>query len=283
MCETNDDRAMDPHILRQTRRVRPPAVASQFYPGDAVALAHTIDDLIARAPAARTTRPPKALIVPHAGYVYSGSIAASAYATLVPFARQIHRVVLLGPAHRVRVRGCALPDVDAFETPLGLVPVDLAAASVLDGLPGFAHNTRAHAPEHSLEVQLPFLQRVLEQFTLVPLVVGDASPREIAGILGALWGGDETLFVISSDLSHYLPYSDAMHVDGETVRRIAALDERPLDHEMACGAAPVNGLVFAARARGLVPTVLDTRNSGDTAGSHDQVVGYTAVAFHEHS
>ncbi|MEI8258322.1 MAG: AmmeMemoRadiSam system protein B [Deltaproteobacteria bacterium] len=272
---------MESLTLLQTRRVRPAAVASQFYPGDAAALARTIDDLLARAPAASEKRQPKALMVPHAGYVYSGAIAASAYVTLRPFARVIRRVVLLGPAHRVRVRGCALPEVDAFETPLGLVPVDQDAACAIEGLPGVTRSARAHAPEHSLEVQLPFLQRVLEKFSLVPLVVGDANPREIVAMLGALWGGDETLFVISSDLSHYLPYSDAMRLDGETMGRIARLDERPLDHDMACGATPVNGMVLAARAHGLVPTVLDVRNSGDTAGSRDQVVGYAAVAFHE--
>jgi AmmeMemoRadiSam system protein B len=260
-------------------RVRAPAVANLFYPGGSAVLARTVDELLASA-ANSTARVPKALIVPHAGYVYSGPIAASGYALLRPAARTIRRVVLFGPAHRVHVRGCALPDADAFETPLGRVPLDRDAMSRAARLPGVTVSDRAHGPEHSLEVHLPFLQRVLEEFAVVPFVVGDASAREIADIVDTLWGGDETLFVISSDLSHYLPYADARALDAETTSRIVALDPDPIDLEMACGATPVNGFVLAAREKHLTPTLLDLRNSGDTAGGRNQVVGYTAIAFH---
>jgi AmmeMemoRadiSam system protein B len=224
-------------------------------------------------------RAPKALIVPHAGYVYSGPVAATAYAALRPFARGISRVVLLGPAHRVYVRGAALPDAGAFATPLGAVLVDEASVRALAELPFVAPSELAHAAEHSLEVQLPFLQRALGEFTLVPLAVGRCSPEEVARILEALWGGDETLVLISSDLSHYLAYEEARTVDRSTAEAILALGPDALSHEQACGATPVNGLLVQARRHRLGARLLDLRNSGDTAGPREQVVGYGSFGF----
>lgn len=220
----------------------------------------------------------KALIVPHAGYMYSGAIAASAYATLRPLAARIRRVVLLGPTHRVAVRGLALPAATTFSTPLGEIKLDTDAMHELARLPQVVVSDAVHAQEHSLEVQLPFLQTVLQDFKLVPLAVGDASAEEVAAVLEAVWGGAETLIVISSDLSHYLPAEVSQLVDRKTADEILKL--RPLgSHQQACGATPLNGLLLAARAHHLQPHLLDLRNSGDTAGPHDSVVGYAAFAF----
>jgi MEMO1 family protein len=218
------------------------------------------------------------LLVPHAGFRYSGAIAAQAYAQLKPWRERIRRVVLLGPTHRVAVRGLAAPSAQAFETPLGRVAVDSAALAALAALPQVGTSDAAHAQEHSLEVQLPFLQRALGAFTLVPLAVGRASAEEVAEVLERLWGGDETLIVISSDLSHYLPYAQAQAKDRATVDRILRLDPA-LDHEQACGATPLAGALLAARAHGLGARLLDLRNSGDTAGDRSRVVGYCAIAF----
>lgn len=257
---------------------RPAAVAGLFYPGTAAALARELRDLLARGRPPALAAAPKALIVPHAGYVYSGPVAASAYALLEPRRGIIRRVVLLGPVHRVPVRGLALPGVDAFETPLGRVAVDRELAGRLAALPQVVTSRAAHAREHSLEVQLPFLQQVLDDFTLLPLAVGDATPEEVAEVLDALWGGDETLIVISSDLSHYLPYEQARRIDAATCDAIGRLDAR-LDHDQACGGTPINGLLRAAHRHGLRAHLLDLRNSGDTAGERERVVGYAAFAF----
>ena len=262
-------------------KIRPAAVAGTFYPADAPALRGAVDRLLAAAaPATRNAPAVKALIVPHAGYVYSGPVAASAYAQLAPATVGIRRVVLLGPAHRVPFRGLALPGADQFATPLGNVAVDAAGAALARRLPQVADNPLAHASEHSLEVQLPFLQRVLGDFGLVPLVVGTATSESVAEVLDLLWGGPETLIVVSSDLSHYHPYREAQQIDSATASTILDLASR-LDHEEACGATPVNGLLLAARQRGLVPSLLDLRNSGDTAGDRRQVVGYAAFGFSE--
>jgi AmmeMemoRadiSam system protein B len=223
---------------------------------------------------------PKALIVPHAGYIYSGAIAATAYVTLRPHAAQIRRVVLLGPTHRVAVRGLALPAADAFETPLGRVMLDASAAAEIARLPQVTVSAEAHALEHSLEVQLPFLQSVLSDFTLLPLAVGMTTAEEVAEVLETVWGGEETLIVVSSDLSHYLPYSDAQRVDNETAQSILKL-RQPIAHDHACGGTPVSGLIIAAQQHHLTPHLLDLRNSGDTAGTRDQVVGYASFAFTE--
>jgi AmmeMemoRadiSam system protein B/AmmeMemoRadiSam system protein A len=258
---------------------RPAAVAGSFYPSAATLLRAEVRSYLHDAAGQSISMRPKAMIVPHAGYVYSGPIAASAYAALASL-RDIRRVVLLGPAHRVPLRGLALPDVDSFETPLGVVPVDADAVRALQALPQVVVRAGAHANEHSLEVQLPFLQETIGNFTLVPLVVGDAGADEVAEVLEAVWGGPETLIVISSDLSHYLPYDVARRTDASTARTIAALDPT-LDHAHACGATPVNGLLAVARKHGLRAELLDLRNSGDTAGDRARVVGYGAWAFSE--
>lgn len=257
--------------------LRTPAVAGSFYPRDPAVLRADIDRLLAEAPARQGVLP-KAVIVPHAGYVYSGPTAAAAYKALAPGRDIYRRVVLLGPAHRVALRGLALPAADSFATPLGEIAVDTALAGRLRGLPQVSINAPAHAPEHSLEVQLPFLQRVLSDFTLLPLVVGDASPAEVAAVLQAVWGGPETLIVISSDLSHFLPYAEAQRADRATVAEILQ-GEATLGHEEACGATPVNGLMLALRDLDLEAVLIDLRNSGDTAGDRERVVGYASLLF----
>lgn len=257
---------------------RPPAVAGMFYPAAPGQLARDVQQFLAGA--CPHDLIPKALIVPHAGYVYSGAIAATAYATLIPIAARIRRVVLLGPTHRVAVRGLALPGVDAFDTPLGRVILDKDAVQSILHLPQVSVSALTHKEEHSLEVQLPFLQSVLGDFTLLPLAVGMATADEVAEVLEILWGGEDTLIVISSDLSHFLPYAIAQRVDRRTADDILKLHQ-PVDHQQACGGTPINGLIVAAQRHHLSPHLLDLRNSGDTAGSKDQVVGYAAFAFTE--
>jgi len=254
-----------------------------FYPAEPRQLAYDVQQLLAQARTDATCQPdliPKALIVPHAGYIYSGAIAASAYAALHRIAARIRRVVLLGPTHRVAVRGLALPGADAFDTPLGRVLLDTAGARAIAHLPQVGISPQAHALEHSLEVQLPFLQSVLSDFTLLPLAVGMASAEEVAEVLETVWGGEETLIVISSDLSHYLPYAIAQRVDHDTAQSILEL-RQPIAHDHACGGTPISGLIIAAQKHRLSPHLLDLRNSGDTAGSHDRVVGYASFAFTE--
>jgi AmmeMemoRadiSam system protein B len=257
-------------------RTRPPAVAGLFYPADRDTLATLVDRLVqdARETAATDLRVPKAVIVPHAGYVYSGPVAASVYARLAPAAGRITRVVMLGPAHRVTVAGLALADADRLDTPLG--PVRARRPD----LPDTVVSARAHADEHALEVQLPFLQRVLGDVEVVALLVGDAPVDAVHGVLEALWGGPETLILVSSDLSHYHAWDEATRLDARSAARIEAFGP-PLTHDQACGATPVNGLLLAARRRGMRVECLDLRNSGDTAGPHDRVVGYGAFAFFE--
>ena len=262
-----------------TQSVRPAAVAGLFYPADPGTLSRTVSGLLGSA-AARAARTPKAIIAPHAGYVYSGPIAASAYALLAPARNTVKRVILLGPTHRVAVRGLAVPSVGRFATPLGFVDLDTAALDELRALPQVVTRDDAHALEHSLEVHLPFLQTVLREFKLVPLAVGHAGAPEVAAVLDALWGGPETLIVVSSDLSHYLTYREAQGIDQATCAAIVAL-KTDVDHEQACGATPVCGLALAARRRNLQAELLDLRNSGDTAGDKNRVVGYAAFAFYE--
>jgi AmmeMemoRadiSam system protein B len=257
---------------------RPPAVAGLFYPGDRATLSRTLSQLLGSAPSSPGPAP-KALIAPHAGYIYSGPIAATVYARLAPVRDTIKRVVLLGPTHRVAVRGLALPSVRQFATPLGNIEIDAAAVDILKKLPQVVVSDPAHALEHSLEVHLPFLQTVLDDFKLVPLAVGDASPEQVAEVIETLWGGPETLIVVSSDLSHYLPYDDARNIDRNTTEAILAL-RTDIDHEHACGATPVCGLALAARRKHLKPELVDLRNSGDTAGDRDRVVGYASFAFY---
>lgn len=259
---------------------RHPAVAGAFYSGNQQVLASDIKTFLASVTPAIGHAYPKAIIVPHAGYIYSGQTAAIAYARLISGRESIKRVVLLGPVHRVPVRGLALPDVEAFATPLGEISIDQEAIASIAGLSQVVVSQAAHGQEHSLEVQLPFLQTVLDDFKLVPLAVGDATPAEVAEVLDALWGGPETLIVVSSDLSHYLPYGLAQSVDEETVQNILSM-RGSLTHQQACGGTPVNGLILSARRHHLKPDLLDLCNSGDTAGDKDSVVGYASFIFTE--
>jgi AmmeMemoRadiSam system protein B len=261
---------------------RQPAVAGLFYPADPATLAREVDSLLDGAAVREDVSvhaAPKALVCPHAGYVYSGSVAASAYVRLAAVANRVTRVVLLGPAHRWPFRGIAYPSAERLLTPLGPVPVDREAIASIADLPRVERLDGAFDREHCLEVQLPFLQRVLGTFSVVPLVVGAARPRDVESVIDQLWDGDETLILVSSDLSHYLDYETGRRLDRETSASILALDSEALDHERACGATPLAGLLLAARRRGLEASLIDLRSSGDTAGPRDQVVGYGAYVF----
>jgi AmmeMemoRadiSam system protein B len=255
-------------------------VAGTFYPADPAALRAALRACFAGAePEPEVALAPKALVVPHAGYVYSGPVAASAYQRLVPVGHRIRRVVLLGPSHRVAFRGMALSTADDFATPLGPVPVDRAAVRSCLGLPGVVVDDAPHAQEHSLEVQLPFLQSVLPSFEVVPVVVGDAPAAQVAGLLEHLWGGTETLVVVSTDLSHHLAYDDAVHLDARTAAAIVGRRPHDVGDRDACGCRPLRGLLRVAEHRHLEVEPLDLRNSGDTAGPRDHVVGYGAFAL----
>lgn len=260
--------------------VRRPAVAGAFYPSNAKELDASVQLYLTRAGEAEGPVP-KAIIAPHAGYIYSGPVAASAYARLVPAKNKITRVILLGPCHRVPVRGLATSSADAFATPLGVVPIDKDARDRALTLPQVKIFDATHAGEHSLEVHLPFLQVVLRNFKVVPLVAGDASPDEVAEVIEHLWGGSETLIVVSSDLTHYLEYSTAQRIDTATCRAIESLSPEAIGRDQACGRVPVRGLLTVAKRRGMTVTTLDLRNSGDTAGSKDRVVGYGSWMFVE--
>ena len=260
------------------RQIQMPNVAGMFYPAEPALLARTVDELLAQAHP-EVAEPPKALIAPHAGYVYSGPVAASAYAALRPAADRIERVVVLAPSHRVAFRGIAAPTAEVFHTPLGDIPVDVEAVRQATRLPQVGYLDEAFEGEHALEVQLPFLQRTLGSFELVPFIVGEAEPEEVAQLLDLLWGGDETLIVVSSDLSHYHDYATAVRRDRQTTAHIEALDPH-LDYGDACGRNPIRGLLLAARKHGLHAETVDLRNSGDTAGPKDRVVGYGAYVFH---
>ena len=257
--------------------IRPPAVAGLFYPASTQALIETVDGLLE---AADTGEPeqPRALIAPHAGYIFSGLTAAHAFSLLRH--HSVRRVVLLGPVHRVPVRGLALPVAEAFATPLGVVPLDWEGMRQIERMPQIVVFDGAHQMEHSLEVQLPFLQRALEDFTLVPLAVGDASGEEVADVLEAFAADPDTLILISSDLSHYHAYAEAQRLDAATADAILRL-QTPISHQQACGATPINGLLTLAGRRNLRAKQLDLRNSGDTAGDRNRVVGYGAFAFSE--
>jgi AmmeMemoRadiSam system protein B len=258
---------------------RPEAVAGAFYPGDGESLMETVRDLLDAAAKGAAPRVPKALIVPHAGYVYSGPVAASAYASLVALKSRAKRVVLIGPSHFKAFAGIAVPTVETFATPMGPVALDRRAIDALlaDGLA--CPDDGAHREEHALEVQLPFLIAALGDFALVPLVVGDASAEAVAAVLDALWNGPETLIVVSSDLSHYYAREVAEELDRATARAIEALDGGGLTGNDACGYQAVAGLLLAARRHSLAVTRLDLRNSADTAGGRGPVVGYGAWAL----
>jgi AmmeMemoRadiSam system protein B len=266
-------------------KVRPPAVAGLFYPSDASQLRDVVSEFLVQARAQTPARAigaaaPKALIVPHAGYIYSGAIAAAAYSQVAQRRRQIRRVVLIGPSHRVYLRGMAVPSVEVFQTPLGMVTVDreLKARLLTEQLA--IESDAPHDSEHSLEVQLPFLQMLFEDFTLLPLSIGSATPPAVAAALAETWGGEETLVLVSSDLSHYLTYDAARELDAATTAAIMRNDTT-LTGEQACGCVGINGLSFLARQRNLSSAEITRCNSGDTAGDRNRVVGYGAFAFHE--
>ncbi len=259
--------------------IREPAVAGMFYPDDPATLRNMVDDYLQRV-AESAAPPPKALILPHAGYIYSGPVAASGYARLRSIRHRIQRVVLLGPSHRVAFSGLAGSSAEYFSTPLGKIPLDTTAIAALTALPQVQILDQAHLQEHSLEVHLPFLQESLDEFTLLPLVVGDANAVEVAEVLERVWGSEETLIVISSDLSHYHDYATAQRLDQQTAKAIETLKPEAISSEGACGRNPVKGLLLLARQKGMTVETLDLRNSGDTAGSREQVVGYGAWALH---
>ena len=266
-------------------QVRQPAVAGMFYPAAAAELQQSVDRLLQQAAVSApvgTTQPavPKALVVPHAGYLYSGEVAARAYARLAPARDTIRRVILLGPSHRVGFAGIACCRASHYRTPLGDIELDQPALQQIADLPQLHSYDQAHLQEHSLEVHLPFLQRQLTHFTLLPLVVGQASPREVAELLERLWGGPETLVVISTDLSHYHDYATAQQLDRATSAAIERLDALAIGSDDACGRYPLNGLLRWAKSAQLRVERIDLRNSGDTAGPRDRVVGYGAWALY---
>ncbi len=259
--------------------IRPAAVAGMFYSDDPDQLSSDVSYYLQHAEA--STKPaPKAIIVPHAGYIYSAPIAASAYRQLQSAKHKIKQVILLGPSHRVAFKGIATPDVDFFSTPLGNIKINQSLCAKAEAL-DFVHiNPLAHAQEHSLEVQLPFLQSVLNEFELTPLVVGDCEPNDVAQLLELLWGDDETLIVISSDLSHYHNYTAAQKLDQKTSLAIENCQPEKISFEDACGRSPLNGLLTLAIKKHLKIDTIDLRNSGDTAGDKQRVVGYGAYVVH---
>lgn len=262
--------------------IRSPAVAGSFYPADPQALHSQVAGFLAEADSApRGAALPKAIIGPHAGYVYSGPVAARAYARLAAARGKISRVVLLGPSHYLAFRGLAVDTVEAWAMPGGTVPLDTQAIAGIRGLPMVGELDAAYTREHALEVHVPFLQHTLGDFRLVPIVAGDTPPAVVESVLDALWGGPETLIVISTDLSHYLDYGACQDMDNATAAAIEQLDADALTPTRACGAVPTRGLLRAARRRGMRIERLDLRNSGDTAGPRDRVVGYGAWALHE--
>ncbi len=257
--------------------IRPAAVAGSFYPRDVNKLSNMLDEFLAKKPIDIT--PPKAIIAPHAGYIYSGDIAASVYLTLEKLRTQISRVVLLGPAHRIYVKGIALASNTHFATPLGNVPIDRQALLLLEKYPYVHYLDAAHEQEHSLEVHIPFLQKIINDFKLIPLLVGDTEPEQVATVLEALWGDDETLIVISSDLSHFLDYETATKKDSNTTHLIESFDYVKIGPHEACGCMPIRGLLKLAQQKKMTIQTLDQRNSGDTTGTKDRVVGYGAYAL----
>ncbi len=266
-------------VSHPTESVRRPAVAGLFYPAEPDVLRREVEAHLAAAKPPPLTECPRALIAPHAGYIYSGPVAASAYACWSPYREQIDCVVIVGPSHRHWFRGMALPDAAAFRTPLGDVLVDAARAQRVGALPGVQVLDAAHRDEHSLEVHLPFLQVLLDEFTIVPVAVGHADAGGIAAVLDALRAEPATVLLISSDLSHYHNYADARRLDRETSDWIEGLDGRHIDGEHACGCHGISGLLRLAADQGWLASTLDLRNSGDTAGNREQVVGYGAWAF----
>ncbi len=267
--------------------LRPAAVAGLFYPDVSTSLERAVDrhleqgrGRLADVSAYAERGAPKAIVAPHAGYRYSGDVAGVAYASIAPRADEIRRVVLIGPAHRVAFDGLALPEGAGFDSPLGAVKFDRAMLDELAQLPFVQSSELAHREEHSLEVHVPFLQRVLGEFELVPLVVGRAEPEQVAEVLRRVWGGPETLVVLSTDLSHFHDQETASIIDEATVAGIVS-GRSDLNPREACGAFALNGLGVLGRDRALDLAVLDRRTSGDTAGPRDRVVGYTSIGIWE--
>lgn len=258
--------------------IRPPAVAGMFYPKDPKALGRDVAAMVNAASRAagigRDSTAPKAIIAPHAGYVYSGACAAEAYARLLPDRDSISRIVLLGPCHRVAVKGLATTSADYWKTPIGAVPIDREALELVAGLPQVLIHDAAHEKEHSLEVHLPFLQICFPHMKLVPFAVGQASAEEVAAVLAALWGGEETRIVISTDLSHFLDYETCNALDAKTAAAVEALDHAVIGRDQACGRIPMSGLLHLAKERAMVIERVGLCNSGDTAGDKSRVVGY---------
>lgn len=263
-------------------QIRHPAVAGMFYPADKATLTKDIHRYLNESDSATHALEniPKALVVPHAGYVFSGPIAASAYKYLIPLKHQINRVVLLGPSHQVAFKGLAVPESDTFNTPLGNIQIDQEGIKLLSDLPQVITSDMAHRDEHSLEVQLPFLQEILDDFSLIPLVVGDAERHDVAEVINRLWGDEHTLIVISTDLSHYHDYYEAKKLDRATSDAIAYLKPDLIGYDDACGRNGLKGMLTVAEQKAMSVDVLDLRNSGDTAGSKDRVVGYGAYVFY---
>lgn len=262
--------------MTQTRQ---PAVAGLFYPADKQSLENDIHEYLEQSTTG-VIENPKVIIVPHAGYVYSGPIAASAYKQIIPFKDKIKRVVLLGPSHRVAFDGLAVPEYEFFCTPLGNIAIDQGGIKELLVFPQVIVSDQAHRDEHSLEVQLPFLQEILDDFTLIPIVVGDAERDEVAEVINKLWGDDHTLIVISTDLSHYHEYNEAKQLDRATSDAIVNLKPELISYEDACGRNGLKGIMTVAEKRHLTVEILDLRNSGDTAGDKGRVVGYGAYVIH---
>lgn len=261
-------------------RIRRPAVAGLFYPENANELRQVVREYVESCPAGEMPGRPKALIVPHAGFPYSGPVAGFAYRQLRTWSTSFRHVVMIGPSHRVPIRGLAVPSADAFETPLGAVPVDIAGCRRLCDLGLVGTSDAAHAMEHSLEVQLPFLQVLLDDFDILPVAVGHAPSDQVARVIEEVWGDSDTLVLVSSDLSHYHSWDAARRLDEQTTRTILGR-RSDLPDEQACGACAINGLMQVARRRGLRVALLDQRNSGDTAGDRSSVVGYGSYALYE--
>jgi AmmeMemoRadiSam system protein B len=260
---------------------RSAAVSGLFYPDEPQILRDTIDTLLSQSAIKEQSTQVKAIIAPHAGYQYSGLTAARVYKQLQTLRDRIQRVVLLGPSHRVAFEGMALTEADFFETPLGQIKVNKDDYPQLLAMENMFVFEQAHVAEHCIEVQLPFLQRILNNFTIIPIVVGIADPHSVSNIIESLWGGDETLFVISSDLSHYQSYESAQQTDNETSRAILDLDFNAIQPNNACGCMAVNGLLNFAHRHPLTVKLIDQCNSGDTAGDKDKVVGYGSYLFEE--
>ena len=266
-------------MSERTAQIRPPAVASFFYPSDANTLDQMVDDFIQSYDDIPASPAPKAVIVPHAGYMYSGSAAVQALKRFTSDKASISRIILMGPCHRVAIRGLVAPRADAFATPLGTIEIDRKAIDDVASFPFVSIDDAPHAEEHSLEVQLPLLQKLIGEFTLVPFAVGTATAEQVGVVLDTLWGGDETRIVISSDLSHFLTQDQAMRMDEKTALAIERLDWQSIEYEQACGRVPISGLLAVARQRNISAERIALLTSADTAGTPDRVVGYGAWAF----